>query len=146
MSGKLNIIIVPDEGGEPHRFKLSTFWLRVTLWIAGILFLTVVAGVVSYSSLAKRALDYDRLAAENSRLEVDNRRIIRVAREVDQSRQILAKIIRSLGSHLEVGRSAYSDTLLTLEGDAVMAEISDGLYSFPVITTLASPLAASTIL
>jgi len=112
MSKRLNIIIVPDEGGNPRRYKLSVFWLKFSAWVAGFLILAIITGAASYSILARRALDYDRLSAENIQLEMENTRIIRVAREVDQSRQILAQIIRSLGGHLEIGRT---DTLLSVE-------------------------------
>ncbi len=122
MGRKLNILIVPDEGGKPRRFKLSLFWLKFSAWVAGILMLAIISGAVSYSMLAKRALDYDRLSAENTRLEEENKHVIRVAREVDQSRQILAQIIRSLGGHLDVGHSA--DTLLTAERAAIDADLS----------------------
>lgn len=125
MGGRLNLIIVPDEGGNPRRFKISVFWIKVILWAVGLVILAVVAGAVSYSSLARRALDYDHLAAENARLEMENHRIIRVAREVDQSRQILAQIIRSLGGHLEVGRSSSGDTLLSSDATLIAGEVSD---------------------
>lgn len=146
MGKRLNIIIVPDEGGETRRYKLSTFWLKFLAWVVGILLLAVLAGVVSYSSLARRALNYDRLSAENSRLEIDNHRIIRVAREVDQSRQILAQIIRSLGGHLEVGHTS-NDTLLDSNGDPASIRISEdadfllsgGTYAVERIVTYGMP-------
>ncbi|NQT34625.1 M23 family metallopeptidase [bacterium] len=121
MGGRLNIIIVPDDGGEPRRLRLSTFWLKTALWFAGFLVLAIIAGILSYSSLVRRALDYDRLASENSQLSIENKRIISVAREVDQSRRILAQIIRSLGGHLEVGRSSSSDT--TLKAGVALSEV-----------------------
>jgi murein DD-endopeptidase MepM/ murein hydrolase activator NlpD len=111
---KLNILIVPDEGGEPRRLKVAVFWLKVALWGGILLLLAVLAGAFSYGIVARRALDYDRLHSENERLDLENQRIIRVAHEVEQSRQILAQIIRSLGGHLEMGK--YPDTLLTESG------------------------------
>jgi len=104
--------------------RLSVLWLKVLLWVGVVIALAIIAGAVSYSDLARRAIDYDRLAAENARLEMDNRRIIRVAREVDHSRQVLARIIRSLGGHLELGRAVGSDSLLTLGGESLQGELS----------------------
>ena len=125
MGNRLNIIIVPDDGGDPRRLKLSTFWLKTALWLAGLLVLAIIAGGLSYSSLARRALDYDRLAARNSQLSMENKRIISVAREVDQSRRILAQIIRSLGGHLEVGRSSSADTILQAEAALMDGQVID---------------------
>ena len=101
------------------------------MWGGILLFLLIIAGAFSYSVVARRALDYDRLFRENERLDLENQRIIRVAREVEQSRQILAQIIRSLGGHLELGR--YPDTLLTddgsLAGDVDITEDSQSLLN-----------------
>ncbi|MCF7810741.1 M23 family metallopeptidase [bacterium] len=119
MSRRLNILIVPEEGGNPKRYNLSVFWLKTAAWATGILLLLIIAGAVTYSGLAKRALDFDQLSAENERLTMENTRIIRVAREVDQSRQILAQIIRSLGGHLELGRTVDIDTVMS------MADVAD---------------------
>ncbi|MDP8239846.1 MAG: M23 family metallopeptidase [Candidatus Hatepunaea meridiana] len=124
MSSRLNIIIVPDKGGDTKRYRLSVFWLKFFAVIAGIIILALIAGVLSYSRIAQRALDYDRLNAKNEQLEIENQRIIRVAREVEQSRQILAQIIRSLGGHLDVGRLSYSDTLLNAQ-----ATLRDGDFA-----------------
>lgn len=84
---------------------------------------------MSYGTLARRALDYNRLTGENARLELENRRIIRVAREVDQSRQILAQIIRSLGGHLELGRAVgeQTETLLEEYEDSQLSVDAEGL-------------------
>ena len=103
MGRHFNVIIVPEEGGNPRRKRVSVFWLKFLVVTAVILLVLVIFGAESWSSLARRALDYSRLQAENVRLDTDNRRIIRVAQEVEHSRQILARIIRSLGGHLELG-------------------------------------------
>jgi len=121
---KLNILIVPDEGGESKRFKVKVFWLKVALWAGILLLIAIAAGAFSYSTVARRALDYNRLLGEKERLDLENQRIIRVAREVEQSRQILAQIIRSLGGHLELGK--YADTLLTGNGGTTeVVEVSE---------------------
>ena len=114
MSKRLNVILVPDEGGSPRRLSLSVFWLKFFAIILSIVIITIIIGAGTYSILAKKALEFSRLQAENSRLALENHRIIRVAREVDQSRKILAQIIRSLGGHLDIGRSIVNADSLTL--------------------------------
>ncbi len=103
MSKKINIIIVPDEGGKSIRFQASIFWLRTLAVGLAVFFIVVIIGGSSYTTIAKRALECSRLKTENIRLEKENQRIMRVTREVDQSRRILAQIIRSLGGHLDMG-------------------------------------------
>lgn len=115
MSKRINVILVPDEGGDSKRFSLSVFWLKLTVSIISILIVAVVIGVSTYSIMARKAFEYAKLSAENVRLELENHRIIRVAREVDQSRKILAQIIRSLGGHLDLGQSIINSDSLTLK-------------------------------
>lgn len=115
MARKLNILTVPDDGGDPKRYKLSLFWLKLGIIVFGLVLLIVIAGMVSYSSLARRAFNYNRLSAENEQLKTENTRIIGIAREVDQSRQLLAQIIRSLGGHLELEHASGIDTILSIE-------------------------------
>lgn len=103
MGRHLNVIIVPEEGGITRQKRVSVFWLKFLTVTVVILMVMIVFGAASWSSLVRRAMDYSRLQAENVRLDNDNRRIIRVAQEVENSRQILARIIRSLGGHLELG-------------------------------------------
>ncbi len=124
MGRRLNVLIVPEGGGEPKRFTPSILMLKTAAWLAGIILLVIIAGAVSWSGLARRALDYDLLKSENDRLDMENRRILRVAKEVDQSRQILAQIIRSLGGHLELGRPAEIDSLASLDENFLSGGVS----------------------
>src|SRR3990172_1886984 len=114
MNRRLNLLIVPEDGGEPRRLRPSVFWLRVLGVVGVILLLGALFGAFTWSGLARRALSYDRLRVENQRLEMENRRILRVAREVDQSRRILAQIVRSLGGKLELGQGLASDSIPTI--------------------------------
>ena len=105
-------------------------WLRIGIVLLVATLVAVVIGAVSWSDLARRALDYSSLESENARLQLENRRIIRVAREVDQSRQILAQIVRTLGGHLELGRSIDADTSLSLGSayaESQLSESAEGL-------------------
>ncbi|MBM3328853.1 MAG: hypothetical protein FJY67_05160 [Calditrichaeota bacterium] len=104
MPRKLSVLIVPDEGGPPRRLHVPTFWLKVAGWLLVVIIIGVAAAVVNYSRVIQRALDWDRLAAENERLREENRRIVRVAREVDQGRQILARIVRGMGGHIDMSQ------------------------------------------
>lgn len=103
MPRRLNVLIVPDEGGPPRRLHIPTVWLKLGGWALVALFVLVLYAVINYSRVVHKAFDWNRLAAENERLKAENRRIVSVAREVDQSRQILARIVKNLGGHLDLG-------------------------------------------
>ena len=126
MGRRLNLIIVPDESGQARRMKLSVFWIKAALIVVILLVLAFIAGAVTWTSLVRRALDYSRLEAENTRLENENKDIIRVAQEVDQNRQIRERILRSLGGHLELERVVSEGESLDLGGS--LAEGLNGEY------------------
>ncbi len=104
MSRKLNIIVVPQDRGTPARFTISVMWLRIGLVALSIFLIAIAFGVGSYSYLMRRSIDYAQIKKENEQLKMENSRIVHVAREVEESRKILAQIIRSLGGHLDLGR------------------------------------------
>ncbi len=97
------MLIIPDEGGPPRRLHIPTFWLKTAGWLLVIIFIIIVLAIINYSKVVHKAFDWNRLAAENEKLKAENRRIVSVAREVEQSRQILARIVKSLGGHLDLG-------------------------------------------
>ncbi|MDP8229302.1 MAG: M23 family metallopeptidase [Candidatus Electryoneaceae bacterium] len=129
MARCLNIMIVPDDGGYQRRMRFSIFWFRVIVGVLIITLLMIIAGAIAYTGLVRRSLDYSRLEAENARLESENHRIVLVAREVDQSRRVLARIFRSLGGQLELGKSVESDTELSAEPSYLGGQISQGAQS-----------------
>ncbi|MFH0765231.1 MAG: M23 family metallopeptidase [Calditrichota bacterium] len=102
MSKHYNLIIVPAEGGPARRFSVNALWLRIGLAGGCIVLIGLAVITLSWTSLAKRAADYDRLATEKSQLEADTKRIIRIAREIDLSKEALARIVRSLGGQIDV--------------------------------------------
>ncbi|MFN3821096.1 MAG: peptidoglycan DD-metalloendopeptidase family protein [bacterium] len=102
MGKHINLLIIPAEGGGSRRFRIRTIWLRVAGWGLVIGLGVIIWVALHYSQLFRRAFDWQRLALENERLKEENRRIVRVAQEVEQSRIILTKIIRSLGNKVDL--------------------------------------------
>lgn len=112
---RLNVIIVPDEGASPRRYSLSVFWLKFWGFVGVIAVIGIVIGASSWGFLARKSLDYNRITLDNERLLVENKRIVRVAQQVDQSRKILSQIVRSLGGHLDIGRPLANGDSIYLE-------------------------------
>lgn len=135
MSQRINLIIVPDEGGRARRLSLSLFWLRFSAITISVLLLVVIAGAISYGFLAKTAVQYEIVKAENERLKMENKRIIEVAKEVNESRRILAQIIKSLGGHLDIGTPESLDSLnldaaLLRESSSLLGNVQGNNFSF----------------
>ncbi len=95
MIKRMNVLIVPDEGGQSRRLNLPLFVLKFAAWVLLILVVAVIAAIFSYSRFALKALDWNRLATENERLTEENRRVLRVTREIAESRSILVNLFRS---------------------------------------------------
>lgn len=104
MGGHINLLIVPEEGAETRRVRIRRSWLVLGGWVLILVLLGVGFAAFKYSRMVQRAIDWSRLASENERLKEENRRIVRVAQEVEQSRLILVKILRSLGSKIDLNQ------------------------------------------
>jgi len=111
MKGHYNVLIVPEDGGQPKSLRISATWVKVLLWVAGFLLVALLVSVIGYANLIRKALDYDALAAEKNQLKEENRRIIALAQEVDQSRRLLGQIIRTLGGKLDLKDLGLSDSV-----------------------------------
>lgn len=106
----LSILIVP-EGGIPRRYRVKTLWLKIGATVVGLVFLLIVVAGFSYTTLLNKALDRDHLLAENARLTAENKKIAKLARDVEESRQSLSRIVKSLGGHLDLSEHVSGDTL-----------------------------------
>jgi murein DD-endopeptidase MepM/ murein hydrolase activator NlpD len=121
MIRRMNVLIVPDEGGQSKRLNIPLFLIQTAAWILFVLAVGIIAAIVNYSRFAHKALDWDRLAAENERLAVENRRILKAANEVEQGRLALAEIIHTMHET----KGALSDTLLNVGRKGSAGGISD---------------------
>ena len=57
MSKRLNIIVVPDEGGKSRRYSISILWLKAATTVTTLLLIGIVAGSISYGFLARKAME-----------------------------------------------------------------------------------------
>lgn len=96
MIRRMNVLIVPDEGGPARRLNVPTFLIRIAAWLILLVVIGLVAAFFSYARFIQKAFDWDRLATDNQKLRDENHRILRVVREVQDSRQVLINIVRSL--------------------------------------------------
>jgi len=106
---RISVMIVPD-GGKPIRFNLATLWLKVLAGAAIVAVALILLSVISYARLFSKALERDRLIAENESLRAENRRIVALAQEVELSRKSLDRIVRSLGGELDLNQTKQAES------------------------------------
>ncbi len=121
MIKRMNVLIVPDEGGQSRRLNLPLFVLKIAAWIVMFLVLAVILAIFSYSRFAQKALDWNRLAAENERLSDENRRVLRMAQEVAESRSILVDLLRAY----QEKKRPIPDSLFELTAGGVISGLSE---------------------
>jgi len=119
----MNVLIVPDEGGQSRRLNLPIFVLKFAGWFMLILALAVIAALLSYSRFALKALDWNRLAAENERLTLENRRVLRVTREVAESRSNLVHLIQTFRTQ----KKPFTDSLVAAISSGGLSEEASSL-------------------
>jgi len=109
VSRRISIIIVP-ESGQSRRYKIPIYWIKIGIGVCALLLVVVVLSVLAYARLISKALDRDHLIAENERLRAENRRIVTLAEEVEQSRKSLERIIRSFGGKIDMKQPGGDET------------------------------------
>jgi hypothetical protein len=106
----LSVLIVP-EGRTPYRYMVKVIWLKFAATGILIFILAAVAASLSYSSLLRKSIERDTLLAENAKLLVENQRVVQLSKDVEKSRQSLARIVKSLGGKLDLSESVMQDSL-----------------------------------
>jgi len=113
--GKISILFVPEDEGESKSYRMSRGTLKFLKWIAALFILVVIAGGVSYYFLWQKALSYDRVVTENLRLLDENRRIFRLAEELERLKAMDRQIRRAMGAALEID-STLEEAVIDVSG------------------------------
>jgi len=102
-------MIVP-EGGQMRRLNIKVIWLKIAAAALALFLALAVISMFSYAKILSKALERDRLAAENERLKTENQRIVELAAEVELNRKSLERIVRSLGGELDLKKRGDETT------------------------------------
>jgi murein DD-endopeptidase MepM/ murein hydrolase activator NlpD len=100
--GKISILIVPEEDGEPRSFRLSWRLLKAIIWALGALLLVFVAGIVASSLVLNKAINYSKLAQDNQKLMEDNRRVVKLSQDLERLEAMNEQIRNALGANIGV--------------------------------------------
>ncbi|MFN7729850.1 MAG: M23 family metallopeptidase [Bdellovibrio sp.] len=65
---KITLFVVTNDAGPTRKVVLSSAWAKGALFLAGVLLLAFVAGVVDYGGLLVQSIENKRLRTENAQL------------------------------------------------------------------------------
>lgn len=97
-SGKVSILVVPENKGASLSFKVSTLVLRLILVLVVALAFFFVVMLISWGTLYRKASIYDRLAEENAELIKEHNRVVELQKRVEQLQQLGDQIRQALGA------------------------------------------------
>jgi murein DD-endopeptidase MepM/ murein hydrolase activator NlpD len=97
-TGKVTILLVPENRGASLSFKVSSLVLRLLVVAAVVLAFFFVVMLISWGTLYRKASIYDRLAEENAELLQEHNRVIELQKRVEQLTQLSDQIREALGA------------------------------------------------
>jgi murein DD-endopeptidase MepM/ murein hydrolase activator NlpD len=99
-TGKVSILLVPENKGASFSFKVSSLILRIGLVVGIALIFFFVVMLISWGTLYRKASIYDRLAEENAELLQEHNRVIELQKRVEQLQQLGDQIRQALGAQM----------------------------------------------
>ncbi len=93
----LSIILIPDEGSNPHSIKIRYIYLKILLAFFIIIGCFVILAGKSYWKMAEILFDYNYLKEQNLKLERDNIKINRIIKEFNDLKRNDDRIKELLG-------------------------------------------------
>ncbi len=94
--------MVPDGEGKTRSLRISRSLIAVFFWFGIVFLIIIVGGAVSYYYLYKKAAQYDLIASENILLREENRRIVRMAEDLERLKILERRVRKSLGVPLGI--------------------------------------------
>jgi murein DD-endopeptidase MepM/ murein hydrolase activator NlpD len=88
---------VPDDEGEPRRYRLPRWLLRTLLILIVVIILAPVAYVVLYYDIIAKAADADRLSEENESLRRYQYKVQILEQSLMETRQLMADVAAMAG-------------------------------------------------
>ncbi len=94
---RISVLLIPDDNAEPYSFRLNWGLARVMLIIGGIVLLHLVGGIIGYAKLYSTYRENIELERSNTRLLEDNKRVYRLAAQLEDMNKDQSKIMNLLG-------------------------------------------------
>lgn len=94
---RISVLLIPDDNAEPYSFRLNWSIARVLLIIGGMIVLHLVGGAIGYVKLYSTYRENVELERSNTRLLEDNKRVYRLAAQLEDMDKSQSKIMNLLG-------------------------------------------------
>lgn len=112
---RISVLLIPDDNAEPYSFRLNWGFARLLLIIGGIILLHLVGGIIGYAKLYSTYRENIELERSNTRLLEDNKRVYRLAAQLEDMNKDQSKIMNLLGVE---GRNGHQNRVDLAESAA----------------------------
>lgn len=141
---RISVLLIPDDNAEPYSFRLHWSVARMVLIVGAVIVLHLVGGVIGYVKLYDTYRENVELERSNTRLLEDNKRVYRLAAQLEDMDKDQSKIMNLLGVE---NRNGYrksvelaNSTGASGEGESrLQEELSSSSFSAPSAETTTAP-------
>ncbi len=139
---RISVLLIPDDNAEPYSFRLNWSIARVLLVIGAVIILHLIGGAIGYVKLYNTYRENVELERSNTRLLEDNKRVYRLAAQLEDMDKDQNKIMNLLGVESRNGnRSGAGLAAAATESAAAQEEpIVSNSGSAPANETVALPV------
>ncbi|NOX36164.1 MAG: peptidoglycan DD-metalloendopeptidase family protein [Calditrichaeota bacterium] len=127
----LNILLIPDDDSAPRNLRIRYATLRFLLILAIFLFVSILAGVVTYGKVLRLALERNTLARENAQLREQLMKVNEILSELESLKAYQQKLRHTLEGYINLEKamqeSGETESISTLQ-----ARLSSIFTSLPL--------------
>ncbi len=127
----LNILLIPDDDSPPRNWRIRYLTLRLVLFFIVFLFLSILAGMVTYGKVLRLALERNTLVRENTQLREQLLKVNEILNELESLKAYQQKLRHTLEGYINLEtamqQSGESESISTLQ-----ARLSSLLTSVPL--------------
>jgi len=136
---RISVLLIPDDNAEPYSFRLNWSIARVLLVIGAVIVLHLIGGAIGYVKLYNTYRENVELERSNTRLLEDNKRVYRLAAQLEDMDKDQNKIMNLLG--VESRNGSRSGTGFS----AASAEAAAAAQDEPIVSNSGSAPANETV-
>ncbi len=115
---RISVLLIPDDNAEPYSFRLNWSIARVLLIVGGVIVLHLIGGAIGYVKLYNTYRENVELERSNTRLLEDNKRVYRLAAQLEDMDKDQSKIMNLLGVESRNGHRNSVNLAAANEGSA----------------------------
>ena len=134
---KISILFVPEGEGRSRNITLSRGTIRFLLICFVVFLIFILAGSVSYFLLSVKASRYDMTVVENLKLIEENRRIVKLAQDLEKLKTFNRQIRKVMGVPLNLDSTVIDTVISEFNSDNIWQTqnffgLNEPVFSIPV--------------